>query len=272
MRVAACGSKRIRLIEISDVALFGNVSITTPALSALLEREIPVTFHSHGGWFRGIAHGVGHRNVEVRTAQYRMSFDEASCLRFARELVAAKIANQRTILRRNWRGEPDARQSVLDHLAAARKSVDSVSSISALLGIEGDAAATYFRAFAGLIKSPGGKQDQSGGLAPFRFEARNRRPPADPVNAMLSLAYAMLTRHLTIALASVGFDPLSEGVSVRAVFGAGAIECALRQREAAEVRHGGRMAGRSRHATGWGGPSRAFRRDSRAGHRRRARR
>jgi CRISPR-associated protein Cas1 len=201
------GETRVRLIEISDVALFGNVAITTPALTALLEREIPVTFHSHGGWFRGIAHGVGHRNVEVRTAQYRMSFDEASCLRFARELVAAKIANQRTILRRNWRGEPDARQSVLDHLAAARKSVDSVSTISALLGIEGDAAATYFRAFAGLIKAPGGKPDQSGELAPFRFDARNRRPPTDPVNAMLSLAYAMLTRHLTIALASVGFDP-----------------------------------------------------------------
>ena len=77
---------RVRFIDISDVALFGNVSITTPALSALFEREIPVTFHSHGGWFRGMAHGVGHRNVEVRTAQYRMSFEEASCLRFAREL------------------------------------------------------------------------------------------------------------------------------------------------------------------------------------------
>jgi CRISPR-associated endonuclease Cas1 len=136
------------------------------------------------------------KNVEVRTAQYRMSFDEASCLRFARELVGAKIANQRTILRRNWRGEPDARQSVLDHLAAARKSVDGMTTISALLGIEGDAAATYFRAFAGLIKPPGGKPDQSGELAPFRFDARNRRPPTDPVNAMLSLAYAMLKLRL----------------------------------------------------------------------------
>jgi CRISPR-associated endonuclease Cas1/CRISPR-associated protein Cas4 len=201
------GETRVRLMEVSDVALFGNVAISIPALSALLEREIPVTFHSHGGWFRGIAHGVGHRNVEVRTAQYRISFDEAACLRFARELVAAKIANQRTILRRNWRGEVDARQSVLDRLAAARKSVDGVSTIAALLGIEGDAAATYFRAFAGLIKSPGGKQDQNGELTPFRFDARNRRPPTDPVNAMLSLAYAMLTRHLTIALAAVGLDP-----------------------------------------------------------------
>src|SRR5579872_4701346 len=197
---------QVRLIDISDVALFGNVSITTPALAALLEREIPVTFHRHSGWFRGVAHGVGHRNVEIRTAQYRLSFDEAACLRFAKELVAAKITNQRTILRRNWRGAPEERQAALDRLGAARKSADGTATLAQLLGVEGDAAAVYFRAFAGLLKSPEDKQG-AGELAPFRFEARNRRPPADPVNAMLSLAYAMLTRHLTIALTSVGLDP-----------------------------------------------------------------
>ena len=202
------GETQIRFIDISDVALFGNVSITTPALAALLEREIPVTFHSHSGWFRGVAHGVGHRNVEIRTAQYRLSFDEAACLRFAKELVAAKIVNQRTMLRRNWRGAPQERQAALDRLSAARKSADGAATPAQLLGIEGDAAAVYFRAFAGLIKPPDDKQEKDAGdLAPFRFEARNRRPPTDPVNAMLSLAYAMLTRHLTITLASVGLDP-----------------------------------------------------------------
>ena len=194
---------RVRFIDISDVALFGNVSITTPALSALFEREIPVTFHSHGGWFRGVAHGVGHRNVEVRTAQYRMSFEQAPCLRFARELVAAKIMNQRTILRRNWRGSPEERQAVLDRLRTAYRSTGKAERIAELLGIEGDAAAAYFRAFAGLLKQP----DTEDHSAPFQFKSRNRRPPADPVNAMLSLAYAMLTRHVTIALASVGLDP-----------------------------------------------------------------
>jgi CRISPR-associated protein Cas1 len=200
------GETAVRLIDISDVALFGNVSITAPALAALLEREIPVTFHSHSGWFRGVAHGIGHRNVEVRTAQYRMSFDEAACLRFAKDLVAAKIANQRTILRRNWRGTAEERQAALDRLSAARKSADGAATLTQLLGVEGDAAAIYFRAFASLLKPPDDKPD-GGELAPFRFDARNRRPPTDPVNAMLSLAYAMLTRHLTIALASVGLDP-----------------------------------------------------------------
>ena len=78
------GDTTVRLIDVSDVSLFGNVSITTPALAALMEREIPVTFHSHSGWFRGMAHGVGHRNVEVRTAQYRSSFEDGFRLRFAR--------------------------------------------------------------------------------------------------------------------------------------------------------------------------------------------
>lgn len=200
------GDAQVRFIDVSDVALFGNVSITTPALAALLEREIPVTFHSHGGWFRGVAHGLGHRNVEVRTAQYRVSFDEAACLRFAKDLVAAKIANQRTILRRNWRGPAEERQAALDRLGAARKAADGAATLAQLLGIEGDAAAVYFRAFAGLLKPSEGRPD-SGELAAFRFEARNRRPPTDPVNAMLSLAYAMLARHLTIALAAVGLDP-----------------------------------------------------------------
>jgi len=184
--------RKFALSTFPDVALFGNVAITTPALTTLLEREIPVTFHSHGGWFRGIAHGLGHRNVEIRTAQYRTSFDDACCLRFSRDLVAAKIVNQRTILRRNWRGEKAARQAVLDRLAAARKSTGGAATMPEFLGLEGDAAATYFRAFAGLLAPPatGGTTDDSDGLTPFLFEARNRRPPTDPVNAML-------TRHLT---------------------------------------------------------------------------
>jgi CRISP-associated protein Cas1 len=196
------GDTTVRLIDVSDVVLFGNVHITTPALTTLLERDIPVTFLSHGGWFRGIAHGLGHRNVELRTAQYRQSFDEAFCLRFARDLVAAKIANQRTILRRNGRDDPD-RALALDRLSAARKTSGRAASLGELLGFEGDAAAVYFRAFARLLSPPKADAD----ALTFRFDARNRRPPMDPVNAMLSLAYAMLARHYTVALASVGLDP-----------------------------------------------------------------
>ncbi|MXZ28760.1 MAG: CRISPR-associated endonuclease Cas1 [Gammaproteobacteria bacterium] len=203
------GDTTVRLNDISDLALFGNVSITTPALATLMDREIPVAFHSHGGWFRGVAHGVGHRNVEVRTAQYKRSFDAPYCMGFARDLVEAKIVNQRTMIRRNWRGDRERRKGVLDSLNAARRSTKVASSKSILLGVEGDSAATYFRAFAELLAPPGTEESaqDSEGLAPFRFDARNRRPPTDPVNAMLSLGYAMLTRHCTVALATVGLDP-----------------------------------------------------------------
>ena len=203
------GDTKVRLNDVSDVALFGNVSITTPALATLMDRDIPVAFHSHGGWFRGVTHGLGHRNVEVRTAQYRRSFDASYCLGFARDLVAAKIVNQRTIVRRNWRGDRESRKTVLDRLNAARRSTKVAASTSVLLGLEGDSASTYFRAFADLLSPPGAEKssDESEELAPFRFDARSRRPPTDPVNAMLSLAYAMLTRHLTVALATVGLDP-----------------------------------------------------------------
>jgi CRISPR-associated endonuclease Cas1/CRISPR-associated protein Cas4 len=198
------GETTVRLIEVSDVMLFGNVNITTPALTALLEREIPVTFLSHGGWFRGMAQGLGHRNVEVRTAQYRQSFDEAFCLRFARDLVAAKIVNQRTILRRNGHDDAD-RAFALERLSVARRSSGRAVSPGELLGFEGDAAGVYFRAFASMLSPP--KRGDGVDPATFRFDARNRRPPMDPVNAMLSLGYAMLARHWTVALASIGLDP-----------------------------------------------------------------
>ncbi len=183
------GITTVRLIEVSDVALFGNVAITSPALATLMEREIPVRFHSHGGWFRGIAHGLGHRNMEIRTAQYRTSFDEGACLRFARDLVAAKIRNQRTIVRRNWRCSEESRKVVLNRLDRVRRAASRASSVDALRGFEGEAAAACFRAFARLLSPPSGSsRDSEEDLEPFRFAARNRRPPSDPVNAMLSLA------------------------------------------------------------------------------------
>ncbi len=111
---------------------------------------------------------------------------------------------RRTILRRNGRDEP-GRALALDRLSAARKSTGRAALLGELLGMEGDAAATYFRAFAELLSPPAaGAPDEP---VVFQFDARNRRPPMDPMNAMLSLAYAMLARHLTVALASVGLDP-----------------------------------------------------------------
>jgi len=188
-----------RLAEVSQLVVYGNASLTTPALHELMRREIPVSWHSHGGWFMGHTVGLGHRNVEIRAHQWRQSFDAAACLRLARGLVAAKIRNSRTLIRRNWRGAapPDDLLAALDR---DRQAAEMARDIPALLGIEGMAARRYFEGFAACIAP--------GMLGEGRFEwlGRNRRPPTDPVNALLSFTYAMLARAWTVQISAVGLD------------------------------------------------------------------
>ena len=189
-----------RLAETSQVVLLGNVRITTPCLHELMWRGVPVTWHSFGGWFYGHTTGNGHKNVELRTAQYRASFDAATCLRFAKGLVAAKIQNCRTLLRRNWK-RAESSQPVLVDLKSDVLRAARAQSLPELLGIEGAAAARYFRAFDAMLA-----RDGCGGTPRFDFQTRNRRPPTDPVNALLSFAYSLLVRTWTVTLAAVGFD------------------------------------------------------------------
>ncbi len=193
------GKVETPLIAVSEVSVFGPVSITAPTLHELFKRNIPVAWFSTGGWLMGHAQGTGVENAVVRTNQYRTSFDEAACLRIARGLVAAKIRNQRTLLRRNWRTEhsQEGKEETLESLKRLAARAESAKAPDELLGFEGEAAATYFRRFESMLAMG----------ADFAFEKRNRRPPEDPVNAMLSLSYSLLTRTFLTALQSVGFDP-----------------------------------------------------------------
>ena len=187
-----------RLAETSQLVLQGNVYVTTPTLHELMRRQIPVSWHSYGGWFLGHTVGTGHANVELRTAQYRGSFDDAVCLRLARGWVQAKIRNCRTMLRRNWRS-PDDVTSALTDLRRLADRAGRTRDMDTLLGVEGAAAAIYFQRFPGMFRNKG-----PGTM--FNMENRNRRPPTDPVNAMLSFGYAMLTRTFVNILSAVGFD------------------------------------------------------------------
>lgn len=202
-----------RLIDVSQVVLQGGVYLTSPALHELMARQIPVTWLSHGGWFLGHTVGLGHKNVELRTAQYRASFDDRHCLQLARDLVVAKIRNQRTLLRRNWKpadGEPEAMPE--DLLQQFKQDIDAAErarGVEQLLGIEGNAAARYFAHFRQMISperraAPGPEGEAWG----FDFSRRTRRPPTDAVNALLSYAYSMLARTLAVTLTAVGFDAM----------------------------------------------------------------
>lgn len=192
---------KARLAETSQVVLFGNAALTTPALHECLRREIPVTWLSYGGWFVGHTVSTGHKNVETRACQYRASFDADRCLHLAKRLVAAKIANTRTLLKRNWKGAAADIEPVLRALRGDLRHVLRAGNLGSLLGVEGTAAARYFEQFSGMLGAG------SGSHLPFSFATRNRRPPRDPVNAMLSFAYAMLVREWTVALSAVGLDP-----------------------------------------------------------------
>ncbi len=204
--VDAEGEKtEVPLIEVSDVAIYGPASVTTPALHALMQAEIPVSWYTSGGWFVGHTVGTGHRNVTVREAQYRAAFDGRRCLDLARGLVRAKVRNSRTLLRRNWRaakGEGTEKDRALGRLKRIATEAETAANVQQLLGVEGEGAAIYFRCFDRMLAPSTGPEVEQ-----FSFATRNRRPPTDPVNAMLSLAYALLTRVFTNVASSVGLDP-----------------------------------------------------------------
>jgi CRISPR-associated protein Cas1 len=189
-----------RLGQTSQVSLFGQVQITTQAIQAALGRGIPICYFSFGGWFYGMTAGQWHKNVELRRLQYRFAESPTVGLALARAFVSTKIRNCRTFLRRNAEDVP---AQAIDMLRRLAEETDACDSAASLLGIEGTAARVYFENFPRLLKRP----DDDGNLA-FDFDGRNRRPPRDPINALLSFAYAMLAKDLTIILQSVGFDPL----------------------------------------------------------------
>jgi CRISPR-associated protein Cas1 len=188
-----------RLMEISQLSLFGNVQLTAQALRELAAREVPIVHLSYGGWLHAVTTPPPHKNIELRRRQFATAADSVLCVRLARAFVAGKIRNTRTLLRRNARALPEG---VLYQLAIMRRRAGNAESLEQLLGIEGTAAREYFAHFAHMFK-PG---DETSAPA-FEWTSRNRRPPRDPVNALLSFLYALLTKEMIVTLVGVGFDP-----------------------------------------------------------------
>jgi CRISPR-associated protein Cas1 len=199
--------QEVRIGEVCQINLLGNIQISTQALQTLCEEGTPVCYFSYGGWFYGVTSGLTTKNVFLRKAQFRLSEEEWYCLKVARKLVSGKIRNQRTMLLRNH-VEPPARE--LREMKRLANWSESATSLEELLGIEGAAARCYFSLFSGMIKPRAeliGVPEADEGLS-FDFESRNRRPPRDGVNALLSLGYSLLAKDLTVACHAVGFDPM----------------------------------------------------------------
>ncbi len=188
-----------RMGQTSQVSLYGSIQMSAQAIQAALGYGIPICYFSAGGWFYGMTTGAFHKNVELRQLQYRTADDPERSVALARIFVAAKIRNCRTLLRRNAEDLP---QHVLQALRDLATNAEACPVAASLLGIEGAAARMYFEHLPKMLRRTG-----DDGAVEFDFEGRNRRPPRDPVNALLSLAYSLLAKDLTITLQAVGFDP-----------------------------------------------------------------
>ena len=188
-----------RLLETAQLNLFGNVQLSAQALRELAAREVPILHLSYGGWLAAVTTGPPHKNIELRRRQFEAADNEATCLQLARAFTVGKIRNQRTLLRRNAREVPTA---ALVMMAEMRRKAGEADSLERLLGLEGTAAREYFAHFSKMFKPQDGATEPA-----FDFNGRNRRPPRDPVNALLSFLYAMLMKELLVALIGVGFDP-----------------------------------------------------------------
>lgn len=186
-----------RLIDVSQVCVQGNVSVTAQAMRELFAREVPVCWFSYGGWFSGMSEGLPGKHVDLRRMQYVSSPDRLVAV--AARMVSGKIRNSRTLLRRNAR---EATGAVVDQLKSLAESALTAPGYATLLGLEGTAARLYFSCFTRMLAT-GTELD----VASFDSNGRARRPPPDPVNALLSFVYALLVKDITVALAAIGLDP-----------------------------------------------------------------
>jgi CRISPR-associated protein Cas1 len=193
---------RVPMHAIRQLVVFGNVQVSTQALETLVANEIPVAYLTGYGRFIGTFAPAERKNVGLREAQFRRFADPAECLSLSKAVVRGKLINQRALLMRSLRGDGDrgSDEPAARDLAELIRRLDGAPSLETVLGLEGQGAALYFGEFGRFLRAqPPGRG--------FEFTSRNRRPPRDPVNALLSFAYAMLTKDCFAAVSTVGFDP-----------------------------------------------------------------
>lgn len=198
---------RVPLNKVEQVMVLGEVTLTTSALHALMERRIPVHYLTAWGHSRGALVADWGKNSGVRLAQYALYRDHARSFAVARECVAGKLLNMRTLLLRYARGRDDdmalqeAAQTIkrclreLARLTPPADTSDRMHGLGPLLGLEGSGSAAYYGVLGGLLKGD------------WHFVGRVKRPPTDPVNAVLSFGYTLLTNQVVSLIHAIGLDP-----------------------------------------------------------------
>lgn len=191
---------RIPIHNIEQIVTFGYIGASPGVMRLCADSGVSLTFLSPHGHFISRSQGSIKGNVLLRKAQYMNSDDSVFTLHLSKLFIGGKIQNYRNILRRFIRdnGSDSAIESAAEDLLKCKKKVFNYDSIDSVRGIEGEAANYYFGVFSHLLLNQ--KDD-------FVFNGRNRRPPKDAINAMLSFVYTLICNDVTAALETVGLDP-----------------------------------------------------------------
>jgi CRISP-associated protein Cas1 len=186
-------------LTVGNILCFGQISVSPFLMGYCAEQGIGLSFYTEYGRFLARVQGRQSGNVLLRREQYRWADDDEKSVAVARLMVAAKIANGRSVLLREVRnhGENTALKQAAAKLAISLRRVRHAKKVEEAMGVEGEAASTYFSVFNELLRGSG-----------FAFGGRVRRPPTDPVNALLSFVYSLITQECVSALQGVGLDPL----------------------------------------------------------------
>ena len=185
--------------RLSHIVLVGRVGVTTPALLALLREGVGLSLVSRTGQLRGRLVPATGKNIPLRHQQYERARDPAFCLAVSRALVEGKLRNCRALARRWARNRPQNPRDLVERIDSAVDRAATAADLATLRGIEGEGARNYFAVWRGVV--------EAGVDSPLGFERRTRRPPRDPLNAMLSLGYTFLSNNLMAACEIVGLDP-----------------------------------------------------------------
>lgn len=187
------------LANMESLAVLGGVQISTQALGVFADKEVPVAFLSAAGRLVAMMDPLGPTSAVIRAAQVRMFDQPEKALELARAVTVAKIANQRTLLMRN---HSDLPASIARELQRCVTRAEKATTMNELRGHEGNAASIYFKNFRGMFKAGADAIAKE-----FAANGRKRRPPPDPINAVLSFAYSMLTNECVAACRLASLEP-----------------------------------------------------------------
>lgn len=187
----------VPLLNVEGVVIFGRGSVSPALVIELLERHIPLSFVTSTGRYLGRLEPEMTKNIFVRKSQWQAAGESPKAVHLVRGFVRGKLKNYRNILLRRQRDRKElALSEPLTQLQGVIDTIEKTGSIDSLRGLEGAGSASYFSCFDQLILG-----------STFTFRSRNRRPPLDPINSLLSLGYALLRHDVQSAINLVGFDP-----------------------------------------------------------------